>query len=136
MKKLKSVWQRYMLRPFLYTVYTRLALGLCAALLGDHFFSANAGRPLRGTLFLLAAALFALFAFIAWLRLDGVSMPKPLNTRLGPKKRKDRISGDMIDFVEEEPSTRFEDLDDEEKDACLLAANLACCAAMLIASLF
>ncbi len=48
-KKFKRLWQRYMLRPFLYTAFSRLALGLCAALLGDHLFSDPAGR-LRGIL--------------------------------------------------------------------------------------
>ena len=134
MKKIRSVWQRYMLRPFLYTAFSRLVLGLFAALLGDHLFSGAAGHPLRGTLFLLASALFALLALIAWLRLDGVSLPKPLNLRLGPKKRRDRIPGDMIDFVEEEPSVPFDGLEDEEKDCCLLCADLVCAAVFLPAS--
>ncbi len=124
-----------MLRPFLYTAFSRLALGLCAALLGDHFFSGPAGRPLRGTLLLLAAVLFALMAWIAWLRLDGVSLPKPLNARLGPKKRPARSGGDMIDFIDEEPDIRFDDLDGDEKDVCLLCADLICCAVFLTASL-
>ncbi len=123
-----------MLRPFLYTAFSRLALGLCAALLGDHFFSAAAGRSLRGTLLLLAAVVFALMGWIAWLRLDGASLPGPLNARLGPKKKPARGGGDMIDFVEEEPDIRFEDLDDDEKDLCLLLADLACCAVLLAAS--
>ena len=97
-------------------------------------FSGAAGRPLRSTLFLLASALFALLALIAWLRLDGVSLPKPMNLRLGPKKRRDRIPGDMIDFVEEEPSVPFEGLEDGEKDCCLLCADLVCAAVFLLAS--
>lgn len=135
MKKLRRLWQRYMLRPFLYTAFSRLVLGLCAALLGDHLFSNPAGH-LRGTLLLLAAVLFALLAWIAWLRLDGVSLPKPLNARLSLLKKPARGGGDLIDFVDEEPSVRFDDLNDDEKDCCLLCADLLCCAVFLIASFF
>ena len=134
MKKLRGVWRRYMLRPFVYTAFTRLVLGMFSALLCDYFFSGPAGRPLRGTLLLLASVLFALLAWIAWLRLDGVSLPKPLNLRLGPRKRPARIPGDMIDFVEEEPAVRFDGLEDEEKDCCLLLADLVCAAVFLAAS--
>ena len=134
MKKIRRVWQKYMLRPFLYTAFSRLVLGLFAALLCDYFFSGAAGRPLKNTLFLLTAALFVLFALIAWLRLDGISLPKPFSLRVGPKKRRDRIPGDMIDFVEEEPTVPFDGLDDEEKDCCLLFADLICAAVFFLAS--
>ena len=134
MKRLRALWRRYMLRPFLYTAFTRLVLGLFAVLLSDYLFSGLAGHPLRGTLFLLASAIFALFAWIAWLRLDGISLPRLMNIRLGPRKRPSRITGDMIDFVEEEPTVRFDDLEDDEKDCCLLYANLICFAVFLPAS--
>ena len=134
MKKIRRLWQRYMLRPFLYTAFSRLVLGLFAALLIDYFISGAAGRPLRSTLFLLASAFFALLAWIAWLRLDGVSLPRLMNLRIGPKKQRDRITGDMIDFVDDEPPVPFEDLEDDEKDCCLLCADLICCAAFFLAS--
>ena len=135
MKKIRGVWQRYMLRPFLYTAFSRLVLGLFAALLGDHLFSGAAGHPLRSTLFLLASALFALLALIAWLRLDGVSLPKPMKLRLGPRKRRGRVTGDMIDFVDDDPPIPFDDLEDDEKDCCLLCADLVCAAVFFLASL-
>ena len=134
MKKLRRIWRRYMLRPFLYTAFTRLVLGLFAALLCDYFFSGAAGRPLRSTLFLLASVFFALLAWIAWLRLDGVSLPRLMNLRIGPKKQRDRITGDMIDFVDDEPPIPFEDLEDDEKDCCLLCADLICCVVFFLAS--
>ena len=134
MKKLRRTWQRYMLRPFLYTAFTRLVLGLFAVLLSDYLFSGPAGHSLRGTLFLLASVIFALLAWIAWLRLDGISLPKFMNVRLGPKKRTSRIPGDMIDFVDDEPPIPFDDLEDDEKDCCLLCADLICFAVFLPAS--
>ena len=135
MKKLRNLWQRYMLRPLLYAAFSRLVMGLFAALLCDHLFSGAAGHSLRGTLFLLASVLFALFACIAWLRLDGVSLPRPLNLRLGPRKQRSRITGDMIDFVNEEPEIHFDGLDEEEKDCCLLCTDLICAAVFFLASL-
>ncbi len=135
MKKLRGVWRRYMLRPFLYTAFTRLVLGMFSALLSDYLFSDAAGRSLRGTLFLLVSVIFALLAWIAWLRLDGVSLPKPMKLRLGPRKRRDRITGDMIDFVDDEPPIPFDDLEDDEKDCCLLCADLICAAVFFMASL-
>ena len=134
MKKLRRTWQRYMLRPFLYTAFTRLVLGLFASLLSDFLLSGPAGRPLKSTLFLLASVIFALLAWIAWLRLDGISLPKFLNVRLGPKKRTSRIPGDMIDFVDDEPPIPFDDLEDDEKDCCLLFADAICFAVFLLAS--
>ena len=135
MKKLRSIWQRYMLRPFLYTAFSRLVLGLFAALLADFFLSGPAGRPLKSTLFLLTSVVFALLAWIAWLRLDGISLPRPLNLRIGPRKHRDPVSGDMIDFIDEEPPIPFDDLEDDEKDCCLLCADLVCFAVFLLASL-
>ena len=44
MKKLRGVWRRYMLRPFVYTAFTRLVLGLFAVLLSDYLFSGPAGQ--------------------------------------------------------------------------------------------
>lgn len=135
MNKLRSKWRRYMLRPLVYTAFTRLVLGLFGALLSDYFFSPAAGRSLRGTLFLLVSVLFALLAWIAWLRLDGVSLPRPMNLRLGPRKRRDRITGDMIDFVDDKPPIPFDDLEDDEKDCCLLCADLVCAAVFFVASI-
>ena len=135
MKKLRGVWQRYMLRPFVYTAFTRLVLGLFSALLSDYLFSGAAGRPLRGTLLLLACVFFALLAWIAWLRLDGVSLPKPMNLRLGPRKKRGQITGDIIDFVDDKPPIPFDDLEDDEKDCCLLCADLICAAVFFVASI-
>ena len=136
MRKLKEKLQGYMLRPFLYMTFTRLALGLFAALILHFFLSDRVGRDLRGTLFLLAGIIFALLAWIAYLRLDGITLPKMLMLRLKLKKKTIWRQGDIIDYVDEEPSVDFDDLDDAEKDICLLGADAVCCAVFLIASFF
>ncbi len=133
MKRWKRIWQRYMLRPFIYMTFTRFLLALFILLLANHLIAPD-GRDLRGMLFLLGAALFALLAWIAWLRLDGMKLPKLMMLRVNPRKKPARSYGDMIDYVDEKPPVTFEDLDDAEKDLCILGADLICCALCLILS--
>ncbi|MBQ9264456.1 MAG: hypothetical protein IJ189_09695 [Clostridia bacterium] len=135
MKKWRSIWQRYMLRPFLYMAFSRLMVSLAAVLLANFFLSPAAGRSLKSTLFLLCGVLFAALAWIAFLRLDGAHLPQALMLRFNPGKKPKKQTGDIIDFIDEEPRIAFEDLDDEEKDACILGANLICCGIYLVVSL-
>ena len=134
MKRWKRIWQRYMLRPFIYMTFTRFLLALFILLLANHLIAPD-GRDLRGMLFLLGAALFALLAWIAWLRLDGMKLPKLMMLRVNPRKKPARSYGDMIDYVDEKPPVTFEDLDDAEKDLCILFADLICCALCALLSL-
>ena len=116
--------------------FTRGVLALAAALLLDFFLRPKTGRDLREDLFLLAAALFALLAFLAFLRLDGLKLPRLMTLRVNPRKKRSRMYGDMADYLEDSPDPVFEDLEDDEKDACLIAADLACCALFLLGTLF
>ena len=131
-KKLREKWQPYMLRPLIYMVFTRFILALFVLLLADFFLSPAAGRSLKSTFLLLGAAVFALLAVIAWLRLDGIHLPKPLMLRVNPRKKPARTYGDIIDHIDETPQVSFEDLDDGEKDVCILGADLFCCVALVL----
>ncbi len=133
--KWRELLRREMLRPFIHMAFTRFVLALAAALLLDFFLRPSVGRDLREDLFLLFSALFALFAFVAFLRLDGVKLPRLMTLRINPRKKRSRMYGDMADYLEDSPDPAFEDLEDEEKDACLIAADLACCLGFLTASL-
>ena len=135
MKKWRKKIQRYMLRPFIHMTFTRFILALAAILLADFFLSPHVGRSLKSPLFVLGGALFALLAWIARLRLDGVRLPRLLMLRVNHRKKPTRMYGDMIDYVDEQPTVAFEDLEDDEKDLCLLGADLVCCALLLGASL-
>lgn len=136
MKKLKEIWRRELLRPMIYMTFTRFILGLFIALLADFFLSASAGRNLKETLFLLTSAVFAVLFWIAWLRLDGIKLPKFMMKRINPRKKPSRMYGDMIDYVDENAPETFEDLEDNEKDVCILGADAACCILFLIISFF
>lgn len=136
--KLKNIWQKFrrdMIRPLIYATFTRFILALAAALLIDFFLGPKVGRDLRENAFLLFAFLFALMAVIAWLRLDGLHLPKFMMLRIHPRKKPTRTYGDIADYLDEQPVVTFEELEDDEKDVCLLCADVICCVLFLIASL-
>ena len=132
MKKWKETMQPYMIRPAVYMTFTRLVLIVTAILLIDFFVS---DRDLRQPLFGLGFLLCAVLAWIAYLRMDGIHLPKLLMLRINPRKKPSRMTGDMIDYVDEQPMVAFEDLDDEEKDLCILIADLVCALVCLVAGI-
>ncbi len=135
MKKLRDIYEPYMLRPVIYMTFTRFILSLFIILLADFFLSPGAGRPLKSTAFMLGAFFFAVLALIAWLRIDGLKLPKLMMLRVNPAKKPSRMYGDMIDYIDEKPEIGFNDLDDNEKDFCILAADLFCFIIFLIIAL-
>ena len=134
LKTVRGKFRRELIRPLIHTSFVRFVLGLTVALAGDFFFRPLAGRDLREILFLALALTAALMAVIAWLRLDGLRLPKLMMLRIQPRKKPTRMYGDMADYLDERPETRFEDLEDSEKDLCLLGADAICCVLFLIAA--
>ncbi len=135
MKKLREIYEPYMLRPVIYMTFTRFILSLLIILLADFFLAPKADRSLKSTAFMLGAFFYAVLAVIAWLRIDGLKLPKLMMMRINPAKKPSRMYGDMIDYIDEGPEIGFNDLDDNEKDLCILAADLFCCIIFLIISL-
>lgn len=134
MKKLRGAFKRELVRPFVYTLSSRFLPALAAALLAEHFWGGPL-RSVRAYAFVFLGALFALLAWIAYLRLDGVRLPKLFMLRVDLRKKPQRMYGDLIDYVDEKPPASFSDLEDAEKDACLLGADAVCAAAFLLLSL-
>lgn len=134
MKKIKEIYEPYMLRPMIYMAFTRFVLALFIVLLADFFISQSVGHSVKKDAFFLCAFVFALLAVLAWLRLDGVKLPKLMMMRVNPSKKPSRMYGDMIDYIEERPGIGFDELDDKEKDLCILAADLFCLLAFLLIS--
>ena len=132
MKKFKEIYEPYMLRPMIYMTFTRFVLALFIVLLADFFISQSVGHSVKKDAFFLCAFVFALLALIAWLRLDGVKLPKLMMMRVNPSKKPSRMYGDMIDYIEERPGIGFDELDDQEKDLCILIADLFCFIVFLI----
>ena len=119
---LKAHFTRDMTRPLIYKVFTRAVLALFAAEL-IHFF-APAAWPLArlSNLALILGLLFLLGAVIAWLRLDGLRIPQLKLPRI---KRKDPafLRGDMADHIDDD-IVKFDDLDKEGQDVCVLLTDL------------
>jgi len=117
----KKIWQRYMLRPFIYMAVYRLMVSLIV-LLAVVRLVPNAPRPAMVAGFL--AAVFALFSYLVYLRLDGLRIPRMKYYR--PKQKKDplRSAASMVDHMDDEPQVTFEELETEEKDLCSLLSNL------------
>ena len=131
---LKSHVTRDMIRPFIYKVFTRAVLALFAAEL-FHFF-APAEWPLArfSNLALVLGILFLLGAVIAWLRLDGMRIPQ---FRLPRMKRIDPafLTGDMADHIDDD-IVKFDDLDKEEQDVCVLLTDFLLAAVCLLLAAF
>ena len=136
MKKFKEIYEPYMLRPLIYMTFTRFILALFITLMGDFFISSRVGYSVKKTAFALCAAVFGLLSVIAWLRLDGVRLPKLMMLRVNPSKKPSRMYGDMIDYIDERPGIGFDDLSDDEKDFCILIANLFCFAVFTLICFF
>ena len=119
---LKTHVNRDMTRPLIYKVFTRGVLALFAAQL-IHFF-APASWPMArfSNLSLILGGLFLLGAAVAWLRLDGLNIPQ---FKLPRVKRTDPafLTGDMADHIDDD-IVKFDDLDKEGQDVCVLLTDL------------
>ena len=127
---LKAHVSRDMIRPFLYKAFTRAVLSLFAAEL-IHFF-APAQWPMArfSNLALILAGLFLIGSVFAWMRLDGVNIPQ---LKLPRVQRKDPafLRGDMSDHIDDD-IVKFDDLDKEEQDVCVLLADVLLAVVCLI----
>ena len=131
-RKIRENWSRAIVRPLISMVFTRFLLALTAALLADFFIKSMA--PVRQYAFALLAVLFIALAWIAYLRMDGVNLPKAFMKRVHIRKKPTRTYGDLIDHTDDEIES-FDDLEDGEKDVCCLFADAICCGAFLLLSL-
>ena len=111
MKKLREKWRNALLRPAIYAFSVRFLTALAVILVVNYLVGKNTPRFL-GLAFLLLALLFVALAWIAYLRMDGVTLPKPLMTRVNLRKKPKRQYGDMIDYIDEKPGPTFEELED------------------------
>lgn len=130
----KKIYKPYMLRPMIYKIFTRFILGLTAALLWNEFVNISSVLNMRMFAFLYLGVFFFICGWVVYLRLDGVRIPKKLRLTLPRRKKPARFYGDMIDHVDEEVVS-FDELEEDEKDICCLAADIFCAAVFLILSL-
>ena len=135
LKRMRKIWQRYLLRPMLYRAFTRFIIGLCACLLCEEFINTGHNPVMRASTFLFMAALLGAAAWMSYLRLDGVRAPQFDRKLFDWKRPPMRSYGDMIDHVDEEP-VQFDDLEDDEQHLCLFIADLLCAVIFFVISFF
>ena len=130
---LKEHVTRDMIRPLVYKVFTRGVLALFAAELVHFFAPARWAVAQFSNLALVLAGLFLLSAVIAYLRLDGMNIPQ---FKLPRMKRKDPafLTGDIADHIDDD-IVKFDDLDKEEQDVCVLLSDLTLAAVCLVLAL-
>ena len=130
-KEKKKVYQRYMLRPMIYMTFFRLMLSAIFIMIIARFVK----NPLAAsTAAAFLTLLFALGAFLVYLRCDGLRIPRMKYIRPKKKSEPTRSYGDMQDHIDEEVVS-FDELEDDEKDFVSLAACVINMAVFLAVSL-
>lgn len=131
-KRKRRRFHREMVRPLIYKAFTRLILALTASLLWNEF--VNKGQEAtRSWAFVFFGVFFVTAAWMSYLRLDGIKAPQFDKALFDWKRRPKRMVGDMIDYVDEKV-VAFEELEEDEKNLVLVAANLLCGVAFIIVS--
>ena len=130
-KSKRGLFQKYMIRPTVYKAFSRFILALTASLLWDRF--VNMGeRSMRAWAFLFFGLLFLISAWLCYLRLDGVKMPRLKKPEI--KKKPIRTYGDIPDYIDEEIIS-FDELEEDERDLCCLIADVVLGVAFMVLSL-
>lgn len=125
MKKLSSIYKKDMFRAILYKVVRRGVTAACLCLLWQRFLSDGYVTVWEGPCLALGAVFLA-WAWVSYLRLDGVRIPfldkdKTLSDQRGGRKR--HATHSMADFADEK-LVSFDELSDEERAFGSMAASL------------
>lgn len=71
-KKIRMIFQKYMIRPMLYQCVAKFAVAMVLCLLWDKFLNQGGYRSLAENALFVAGCIFLMLAWIQYLRLDGV----------------------------------------------------------------
>ena len=126
MKKLVSMYQKYMFRPILYKSVTRVSVVAVLMLLWDRYVSDGTFTMWQAPALLLGVVLLA-WAWVNYLRLDEEFKD------MG-KKKKFHSTKSIVDFADER-IVSFEELEPEERTYCSMLSNLLLGGALLIIGL-
>lgn len=126
----KKIYQPYMLRPLIYLAAYRFMVALIVLLALDRFVPNGPSRSMTAAFLAVA---FALLAYLVYLRMDGLGVPRMKFLR--PKKKDPlRNFGNMADHADDEPQVTFDELEEDERDFCSLTANAINLVIFLVAS--
>lgn len=124
-EKIKDTFEPYMIRPIIYQTVTRVSIGFTLALLWDRYINTAGLRSMVEYAFFVLGMFFVAFAWMQYLRLDGVTIHHLLEEKKEKKKPKRHSMADIADFADEKIIS-FDELEQEEKTICLLFSNLIC----------
>lgn len=120
------------LRPIVYKTFSRGVLAVTLILLWNRFINQSGLLSVRVHGFFFAGAVFLALAWISYLRLTGIKIPKFPEW---PKRNKHINSyGDIADYCDEHIIS-FDELEENDRHMCTLIANLNCGLAFLLISM-
>ena len=128
MRWLKERFHRYMIRPIVTKTITRTLIGLVIVLLWDKYVNVERVGFSRLGFGLVAVGLILMAgAWFSYLHLDGLTPVDTAKKHFGVKNKKKKpkrnTGGDIADYLDEE-IVPYEELEDDEKAACQMAAFL------------
>ena len=133
MKKIRSIYRKYMFRPTLYMTGRNLVIGIVLVLLWDRFLNPSNLSPLGHAGFCVGAVA-GMLAWFEYLHLDGFAVHhQNENIRKKPKER--HRSKDIVDFVDEKIIS-YDELEKDEKAVCRFLSDLICAAVFMIPGIF
>lgn len=123
MKNIFTMYKHYMFRPILYKTVTRASIVAVLCLLWQRYVSDGHFTVWEAPALLCGAVLCA-WAWINYLRLDGMTIHHLLeDLKSGGKKKKFHATRSIVDFADEKIIS-FEELEPEERLFCSMVSNL------------
>ena len=123
MKKLFSMYKDYMFRPILYKCVTRVSIVAVVMLAWERWVSDGLFTIWQAPGLLCGVVLVA-WAWVNYLRLDGITARNPLeNFRDLGKRKRFHATSSIVDFADEH-IVSFEELEPDERIFCSMLSNL------------
>lgn len=110
-----------MLRPLIYMTATRMMTAVIFLLVLVRFVK---NGPAPGMISGFLTALFLLFAYLVYLRMDGLKIPRLKHFKTKKKKDVIRMESSMADHMDEDVPVDFDDLEENERDFVSLLSSL------------
>jgi hypothetical protein len=122
MRKILSMYRKYMLRPIVYKAVTRLSIVAVLSLVWDRYTSEGLYSIWEGPLLVFGVVLLG-WAWLGYLKLDGMTVHHLLEDVRHKPKKKHYATRSIVDFADEKIIS-FEELEPEERTFCSMMANL------------
>ncbi|MGN0662185.1 MAG: hypothetical protein ACI4LE_03470, partial [Faecalibacterium sp.] len=133
MKKFISMYKSYMLRPILYKIVTRVSIVAVVMLVWERFVSDGHFTMWQAPGFLCGMVLLV-WAWVNYLRLDGVTIHYLFEDKKKPKKKNRHPTRSIVDYADEH-IVSFEELEPEERTYCSMLSNLLLGGALVLIAL-